>query len=236
MNQLAAYSSTCIITILWLSDATNSASVRTKNKIFIKSLLSNFLSVNGFSVILTSFQRKFGLLRRLVKNPSRRIRPSLARSLPRPDSNSCIKALVQAFVAASNPSRLSQGWRNLRFGLPKKWCFLDCWFFCGKPMSFCQQQFLKCDVKPSCQAIPGKLGETTGTTLSFGHRSNLAWEITKGEQTLKGKQSKGVCKRFARAWRLETSLIVYESLFIYIYIYIFIYNYIYILYVYLCNV
>ena len=39
MNQL--------ITILGLSDATNSLSVRTK-KLFIKSLLSNFLSVNGF--------------------------------------------------------------------------------------------------------------------------------------------------------------------------------------------
>lgn len=67
-----------------------------------------------------------------------------------------------------------------------------------------------------CETIlmPSHTGQgwkTTGTTLSFGHRSNLAWQITKGEQTMKGKQSKGVSKLFAEDLKFDleqTSLIV----------------------------
>ena len=67
----------------------------------------------------------------------------------------------------------------------------------------------------------GQARETTGTTPSFGHRSNLAWEITKGAEAMRVKQSKGSFQVF----RGGLEALLWLS-WVMIYVIIYIYDYI----------
>lgn len=200
MNQL--------ITILGLSDATNSLSVRTK-KNFIKSLLSNFLSVNGF---FSDFEfSNDNWVAPIKGNP--KIFPR-EKSQFKPDQAWHARYQGLTLKAASKPWLLiHQSWAKdsnpETFPLKVGACWVVGEAFCEFFPCLCLSIF-----EMWCETIlmpshTGQARKTTGTTLSFGHRSNLAWRSRKVSRLWKVNKVREFPNFSRRTWSLTWSKLLW---------------------------